>query len=277
MSLMTRAATAFRPSSRDFYATIEGQIPEGVRVAIFLYIIVYRILTPVISSIIVGDQVAYMVLRVMTTTLVELTIAAPILFFRRIGYFHPLAFPFFYGLAFDLAFQPLHIFMPFISPTRPIFEISPSRAIFLRNLNDVDYSIYTCQLQIATVLFYIFTYIGYYLYKRRSRHPFRLISSQALIVSAFGYICVALLAGWTFILIRGGIQQQILAFYEGRFTTMSGLGIFTVPTKVGSVALLLWMAAAEKAERTIPFYSWPPFYCRSTGWSTARAARSPCS
>lgn len=239
--------------ARDYYCMIEEPIPVFVRKLILAYVILYRIITPMLAAAWMGEDVAYPLLRILTLSLMELIIVAPIFVFRRVGYFHPLAFPFFFGLAFDLAFQPMHVLLPFFVAARPIFESSPSYAIVLTYLSREDYSIYNSLLQVATTIFYLFSFIGYKYGGVKKYKEIGSLRPSALVYSAIVYLCISVLCGWLFVASRGGIQGQILSFYEGRYNSLSGLGVFTVPTKVGSVALLLWLAAADKAERTLFF------------------------
>lgn len=252
------ASSVVRPAdiSADisFFSLIETRAPAIIRWALLAYVLIYRVLTPGVVALTSNEIVAYLPLRVVTAGLAELIAVAPVVFLRGVGLFHPLAFPVLFVIAFDIAFQPFHLLFPFLLSAKPIFSISPSWSVYLGALSDVEYSLYQSYFSSVTVLFSVSTISGFYITKVRAPVLGYSFNSRALSAAAGGYVILAIASGWAFIRVRGGVEAQILSFYEGRFESLSGFGVFTVITKVSSVAVLLWLAASKNAERSILFW-----------------------
>lgn len=240
--------------SRSLYYLVEGGMSASVRLLIATYILIYRVLTPPIVASGSMDVSLPFLLRAVANGLMEFILIIPILFIRKVGYFHPLVFPVLYSIAFAVAFQPIHLLFPFVLASQPWFDISPSYSATLQQLDADSYIFIYTYYYLVSALFWICTYCGFYAVKFKTTPESKVHGSSSVVFGAQVYLVIAILLGWAFIMSRGGISAQILSFYSGRYQSMSGSGVYTVVTKVASVAILIWMVAAPKAERQPLFW-----------------------
>lgn len=253
MSISAQSSAA-SGGNYNLFNLIEDGMSRRVRTLIVLYVLIYRILTPPIAALISNEIPELFGLRVITNSLFELATIIPVIFFRKVGYFHPLVFPVLYGIAFNVAFQPITIFLPFLLSGEPWFTESPSWSILLSSLTPTDYSVVYSYYNVVGILYWLSLYAGFFY--SRGKEPLASTRSDRIGVpgGAMIFLTLAILSGWIFIASRGGIEAQILSFYTGRYKTLSGSGVFTVITKVASVAVLMWMASSSKSGRKPIFW-----------------------
>lgn len=223
-----------------------------------VYIIIYRILTPPVNALIMDTGAEQIFLRAISNSILQIALFYPLFLIRGVGVFHPLSFPALYGLAFTIVFQPLHILFPFISSYQQFMFESTSYSVFMLGMQGSGYTDLYIKKDLIAALFLFSIQIGFLLFPsiRADGYP-REVSvgqRQSIIFSACIYAIAAIAGGLVFIAMRGGIEQQILSFYKGRYETLSGLGVFTTPVKTAVVALMLWIAALPSPQVPKKFF-----------------------
>lgn len=243
-----RATSTSSPDQVDFFKLVTKRPPAVLLAAIFAYVIVYRIATPPINALIFDSGAEHLTLRTLSNALLQLALFFPILFLRRVGLFHPLAFPSLYNAAFDVVFQPLHLFAPFLISFRPFLEVSTSYSIHMAAVTPSEYAVLNIKSDLINTLFVICTYLGFAFASKvwvprlsAGSENFRAYASAAKI-----YLVITIAIAAVFIASRGGIESQILSFYQGRYETLSGMGAFFAPVKAAIVALMLWVAVVRR-------------------------------
>ena len=229
----------------NFFETVTIKPSRPLWIAIMVYVLVYRIITPPVNAYVMDTGASLIWLRALSNTLYQGTLFFPILFMRRVGIFHPLAFPALYDAAFSVVFDPTHLFLPFLTADRQFLAASTSYSIFMWGVGGAQYANLNIKLDIICSIFLIATYAGFMLLRSRDEQGVtcRRDIDRFIPVAAACYLTLAILGGFVFIMARGGVEQQILSFYKGRYESLSGLGVFSTPVKTAVVALMLWVAA----------------------------------
>lgn len=229
----------------NFFEAVTVKPSRVLWLAIAIYVLVYRIITPPVNAYVMDTGASLIWLRAISNALYQCTLFFPILFMRRVGIFHPLAFPALYDAAFSVVFDPAHLFLPFLTAGRQFLATSTSYSIFLWGVGGTQYAHLNIKLDIICSIFLIFTYAGFLLLKPGNKPgvSHRRDIDRFIPTASACYLILAILGGMVFIMARGGVEQQILSFYKGRYETLSGLGVFSTPVKTAVIALMLWAAA----------------------------------
>lgn len=255
-------ATNNNPKSVLFAKTALQKPSNFFLLILAFYLLVYRIATPPLNAYIMetgSDQIA---LRGISNALYNVTLFSPILFFKRVGFFHPLAFPALLDLSFGIVFQPLHILLPIVVTTNQFLDHSSSHSILLQGLSSWRYAELNIYRDLVGTAFLLANFLGFYLVARQinireENQAIRTSHLAFLKKSAATYIIFATLGGYAFVFSQGGVEQQILAFYRGRFESLSGLGVFSAPVKTSVVALMVWFATSPTSK--MPIFFWVLF------------------
>ncbi|RSU46760.1 hypothetical protein [Sphingobium yanoikuyae] len=230
----------------DFFTALTQKPSRALWWAIALYVLVYRIITPPVNAMVMDTGAALIFTRGISNALYQLTLFFPILFMRRVGIFHPLAFPALYDAAFSVVFDPGHIFLPLLAANRQFLATSTSYSVFLWGMGGAQYANLNIKLDIICSIFLAFSYLGFMALKSKGpvRINYRRQIDRYIPAASACYLIAAILIGFVFIMARGGLEQQILSFYKGRHETLSGYGAIFAWVKTSVVALMLWVAAA---------------------------------
>ncbi len=238
----------------NFFEAVTIRPSRPLWIAIMVYVLVYRIVTPPVNAYVMDTGASLIWLRALSNALYQGTLFFPILFMRRVGIFHPLAFPALYDAAFSVVFDPAHLFLPFLAADRQFLAASTSYSIFLWGVGGEQYANLNIKLDIVCSIFLIFTYAGFMLLRSKGRMGAsrKQDIDRFIPIASACYLMLAILGGFVFIMARGGVEQQILSFYKGRYETLSGLGVFSTPVKTAVIALMLWVAATPGRRLPLP-------------------------
>lgn len=238
----------------NFFDAVTVKPSRPLWIAIAAYVLVYRIITPPVNAYVMDTGASLIWLRAVSNALYQCTLFFPILFMRRVGIFHPLAFPALYDAAFSVVFDPAHLFLPFLAADRQFLATSTSYSIFMWGVGGEQYANLNVKSDIICSIFLICTYAGFLLLRSRDSVGItrRRDVDRFIPAASAGYLLLAILGGFLFIMARGGVEQQILSFYKGRYETLSGLGVFSTPVKTTVIALMLWMAAIPGRRLPLP-------------------------
>lgn len=234
-----------KTAAPNFFDAVTVKPSRPLWIAIAVYVLVYRIITPPVNAYVMDTGASLIWLRAVSNALYQCTLFFPILFMRRVGIFHPLAFPSLYDAAFSVVFDPAHLFLPFLTANRQFLETSTSYSLFLMGVGGEQYSNLNIKLDIICSIFLLCTYAGFMFLRSRTKVGIdhRRDIDRFLPAASACYLMLAILGGFVFIMARGGVEQQILSFYKGRYETLSGLGVFSTPVKTAVIALMLWVGA----------------------------------
>ena len=250
MRAKSEPGAVHKPERKSLFNIIETPIPFAAKMALLAYVIVYRVLTPPVAALLSGENLDFSFPRIVVTGALELLLAAPILFGKKIGLLHPLAFPLVFAIAFNVIFSPMHLVFPFVLSAKLFIATPQSWSVLLRSLSAEDYAQYHTMLAFAGVLFWGAVFLGF-----RIGDAFRTVEAPDIAdrkkVSRLAVVWVALAIGFAvlFILSRGGVAAQISSFRLGRYVTYQGLGFAGVILKSAGICLLLWAAYDAKAFR----------------------------
>jgi len=235
-------------TGHSFFNLVTEKPPAVVIALLFAYLIIYRIATPPISALILDSGAEHIGLRAISNSILQLSLFFPIIFMRRVGIFHPLAFPTLFGVAFDAIFQPLHLALPFIISFKPFLEMSTSYSIYMSALPPTEYSLLNVKSDLVHSFFLIFTYAGFALASSLKVPTFgrKFPANANYTFAAKLYLLCTITLATAFIIGRGGVESQIVSFYQGRYETLAGWGAIFAPVKTAAVALMLWIAVASR-------------------------------
>lgn len=230
------------------------EITPAVRIAILLYLFLYRLAFPVVAALITDGSTELLFPRIIAESLYTLLLAFPFIFHRlEYGWLHPLVLPtLFEVVGKALIKNPLGLFFPLDFPltdftvetvsTAAVLSISTS-ALAQARLGE---ALIRCLAYSALLLAFFF---GPRIKVPRLRiyRPGRLVPAALLTIGLLTVISVF------FIVSQGGVSQLLVAMRGGRRELFAESGQFLFVAEIASTIALIWFMYEKRPFRNPVF------------------------
>jgi hypothetical protein len=228
-------------------------ISYEVRFAILAYMLAYRVIFPLLATIMNPGTTDLFALRFLAELLYTGLLAYPFIFYRReYGWLHPLVVPVLWELGKTLAKNPLSLILPFEFPLIDFTVEATSRAAVL-SMPNYDLAWY----RLKTTLIYIVaqgTYLVAFLFGPSFRVPRLTLHRPANVawpamVTIIGMLGIAAV----FVVAKGGISEVLLAMRGGRRVLFDGYGQYIAAAHMAPIIALIWFAYEKNPFRNPVF------------------------
>lgn len=231
------AAPAAPPAERNPFVPIAWPW----RVAVLVFVLVYRILVPGAQQILQPGSAPLGAERMALDLVYEVALFAPLVFYRREwGWLHPLLFPALFSLAKSvltapgLLLAPVGLFYPI--PDTPLYHVA------LEQWAQEDIARAMIKAKLIMLLATAAYYFGFFLAPRFPVPRVERLAARGATLKAMVVVGASLVLFAGFMQMRGGVGAHLASFGMGRFNAVGGLGHFTVLILMGTTAALIWFA-----------------------------------
>jgi hypothetical protein len=220
------------------------RMPEGWRLFIVVFLIVYQWLLPTIAAMNDQDANALFLPRVAVQLVYVLLLCFPLMFYRReYGFLHPLILPTLYTTAKSIAMFPATLFAPFQLPLFNFDISSASRAISLHQLT--YHSLASTRLEYGAihVLALVCYYAGYFALSHPRGDWVKFHRPRNLGPICFAATMFCVLVGAAFVEVHGGgLSSYINGLRGNRNESIGGNGQFLQIAGFAVLPALVWFA-----------------------------------
>jgi hypothetical protein len=220
------------------------RMPEGWRLFIVAFLLVYEWLFPTVAALNSPDAAALFLPRVTMQLVYVLLLCLPFLFYRReYGFLHPLILPTLYTTAKSIAKLPIVLIAPLQLPLFNFDVSSASPAMSIHHLTYHALAWTRLEYGAVQVLALVCYYAGYFVFSHVRGDWVRFHRPHNLGPICFGATMACVLVGLAFVQIHGGgISSYLVAMRGGRHETLAGSGQFLQIAQFAVLPALLWFA-----------------------------------
>lgn len=185
--------------------------------------------------------------------LVYLLRAAPIfLFARSYGWFHPVTFSCLYWICRSLPAKVVESIQLYNEGPNALMVTTHDALVGWTPERLTNLAAYASLL---TALSFVCYFVGLFLGPRINlrnivARPAEKVPSKMLAVTG-----LALASFTVFLKLRGGLEEHLLSWQEGRFEALQGYGVLLHLVALSSIACLIWLALDARAPRQIFFWA----------------------
>jgi hypothetical protein len=220
------------------------RMPEGWRLFIVVFLLVYEWLFPTIAALNNPDANALFLPRMLIQFVYVLLLCLPLIFYRReYGFLHPLILPTLFATAKEIAKFPAALTSPLQLPLVSFEVSSASQAVSIHHLTYGELAWTRLEYGAVQVLALVCFYAGYFAFTRARGDWLRFHRPRNLGPICFAATMFCVVVGAVFVQLYGGdLSSYLVAMRGGRHGTLAGNGQFLQIASFAVLPALVWFA-----------------------------------